>query len=74
MPGVVGEAGDGPSQAMVAGPAEDGAAAFAGGVGDRADASFGGMFDSAKPGPCSRISRPGSASKRSLLSINANVR
>ena len=40
--GVVGEAGDGPSQAMVACPAEDDTAALAGGVGDRADAGFGG--------------------------------
>ncbi len=36
------KAGDGPSQAMVAGPAEDDTAALAGGVGDRADAGFGG--------------------------------
>ena len=40
--GVVGEAGDGSSQAMVACPAEDDTAALAGGVGDRADAGFGG--------------------------------
>ena len=38
--GVVGEAGDGSSQAMVACPAEDDTAALAGGVGDRADAGF----------------------------------
>src|SRR5512147_52933 len=45
--GVVGEAGDGPSQAMVACPAEDDTAA-PGGVGDRADAGFGGEVVGAK--------------------------
>ena len=42
MSGVVGEAGDGAAQAFVAGPAEDDRAVLAGGVGDRADAGFGG--------------------------------
>jgi len=36
MPGVVGKAGDGGAQAVIAGPAEDDAAAFAGLVGDGA--------------------------------------
>ena len=38
MPGVVGKAGDGGAQAVIAGPAEDDTAAFAGLVGDWADA------------------------------------
>src|SRR5512144_2728370 len=40
--GVVGEAGDGGAEAMVAGPSEDDAAAFSGGMGDRADTGPGG--------------------------------
>jgi hypothetical protein len=40
--GVVGEAGDGSTQAVVAGPSEDDAAGSAGGVGDGADAGLGG--------------------------------
>ena len=40
--GVVGQAGDGGAQAVVAGPAEDDAAALAGGVGDGGDAGLGG--------------------------------
>src|SRR5512143_4310116 len=44
MPGVVGEAGDGGAQAMVAGRAEGDAATFAGGVGDRADPSLDGQL------------------------------
>ena len=43
MAGVVGDsAGDGLPEAVIAGPAEHDAAAFAGGVGDRGDAGFGG--------------------------------
>ena len=42
MPGVVGKAGDGGAQAVIAGPAEDDAAAFAGLVGDWADAGLSG--------------------------------
>ena len=40
MPGVVGKAGDGGAQSVIAGPAEDHAAAFAGLVGDWADAGL----------------------------------
>ena len=42
MPGVVGKAGDGGAQAVIAGPAEDDAAALAGLVGDGADAGLSG--------------------------------
>ncbi len=42
VPGIVGEAGDGGAEAVVAGPSEDDAAAFAGGMGDGADARLGG--------------------------------
>ena len=42
VPRVVGEAGDSLPQAMVAGPAKGDAAAFSGGMGDGADAGFGG--------------------------------
>jgi len=42
MPGVVGKAGDGGAQAVIAGPAEDDTAAFAGLVGDWADAGLSG--------------------------------
>jgi hypothetical protein len=42
MSGVVGEAGEGAAEAVVAGPSEDDAAALAGGVGDRSDAGLGG--------------------------------
>ena len=42
VPGVVCEARNGLSEAVVAGPAEDDAAAFGGLVGDRADTGFGG--------------------------------
>jgi hypothetical protein len=44
MAGVVGKAGDGLAQAVVASPAEDDAAAFAGGDRDWADASLGGQL------------------------------
>ena len=40
--GVVRERGEGLAEAFVAGPAEDDAPVFAGGVGDRGDAGFGG--------------------------------
>ena len=42
MAGVVGKAGDGSAQAVVARPSEGDAAAFAGGVGDGRDAGLGG--------------------------------
>jgi hypothetical protein len=42
VPGVVGNAGDGGAQAVIAGPAEDDTAAFAGLVGDGADAGLSG--------------------------------
>ena len=42
MAGVVGEAGDGCAEAVIAGPAEDDAAALAGGDGDGSDAGLGG--------------------------------
>jgi len=42
MARVIGEAGDGESQVLVACPSEDDASAFAGGVGDGADAGLGG--------------------------------
>jgi hypothetical protein len=42
VPRVIGKAGDGGARAVIAGPAEDDAAAFAGLVGDRANPGLGG--------------------------------